>query len=56
MPKATDKTRPLTIYPPAEVSEKIEQLAKADGRSMSGLVLRWVEDRPEMQEATNGSR
>jgi predicted DNA-binding protein len=39
----SDKTKPIVIYAPIEVKEKLERLAKADGRSVSNYMLQVIE-------------
>lgn len=49
MPRASDTTKPITLYPLIPEKEKIEALAAEQGESANRLVLAWVRERPEMQ-------
>lgn len=54
MPRPSDKTKPLTVYPEIAERERIEEIAQAAGLSANRQVLAWVRERPEMKEAANG--
>lgn len=54
MPRPSDKTKPLTIYPLTPVRERIEQVAAESGLSANQQVLAWIGERPEMQEVASG--
>ena len=45
MPRATEKTKPITIYPSRETAERIEEIAATERRSTSSQVLVWVDER-----------
>lgn len=44
----------ITVYPQDDVKAAVEEIASGDGRSASALVLKWIKERPEVQEKLNG--
>lgn len=39
----------IPVYPGERIKGIVEELAAADGRSASGLLLVWIKDRPEVK-------
>lgn len=54
MPRASDKTKPLYLYPSIRMAERIEAIAATEGRSANQQVLAWLRERPELREADDG--
>lgn len=54
MPRASDTTKPITIYPTLSLASLIEALAAQERRSVNQQVLILLERAPELQEVANG--
>jgi hypothetical protein len=53
MPKVS-KTKPIMAYPPKELAAKVEKIAAEQRRSVSNLIITWIEERPEIRGGSDG--
>ena len=46
----------IPVYPGERIKKVVEEIAAADGRSASGLLLVWIKERPEVKKKLKGRK